>query len=127
MRWLIVKFAVACVLAGLFALPAAADDFAACRDRNGDESIAACTRAIDSQAFKGEELADLYYYRSLEYRFRGDAARAIADREAANRLRGETPSRPRQRTRVREESRAPRHDSEESRPPRRDREESRPP
>jgi tetratricopeptide (TPR) repeat protein len=58
---------------------AAADDADACARQSGDAAIAACSRAIASGAFKGEELAKIYANRGVEYKNRRDLDSAIAD------------------------------------------------
>ena len=45
---------------------ARAEDKEDCEKKSGDEAIAACTRAIDSKAFRGADLAKLYYLRGSE-------------------------------------------------------------
>jgi hypothetical protein len=43
---------------------AAADDADTCAKQSGDAAIAACSRAIASGEFRGEELAKFYILRS---------------------------------------------------------------
>ena len=82
-----------CVIAGaamlLFAAPVksfAANDFDTCEKASGDVAIAACTRAIGSHRYSGDNLAELYYNRGVEYDNQGDHDRAIADYTEAMRL-----------------------------------------
>jgi tetratricopeptide (TPR) repeat protein len=81
-----------CVLAGavvaamLAASPAAADDVDACTKTSGDAAIAACTRAIASNAYQGHALSALYDSRGIRYAKKGDADRALADYGEAIRL-----------------------------------------
>lgn len=70
--------------AAAFALPgrpAAADDAADCGEKTGPEAVAACTRAIEARALRGEELAKIYYYRGIELADAGETDRAIDDFE----------------------------------------------
>jgi tetratricopeptide (TPR) repeat protein len=61
-RFLLATFVV------LPALPALADDWwDTCRKASGSVAIAACTRAIDSGSFKGQNLAQLYQWRGHQY------------------------------------------------------------
>jgi len=76
-----------CVVAGSALMSrAVADDRDTCANRTGDESIAACTRAIMSGRWLGAELAWAYANRGAEYRSKGDYERAIADANEALRL-----------------------------------------
>lgn len=65
-------------LAGLPAV-AVADDADTCARQSGDAAIAACSRAIASGDFRGEELAKIYLNRGVEYKNKSDLDRAIAD------------------------------------------------
>ncbi len=66
--------------------PAAADDEDTCSKASGDVAIAACTRAITSGNYGGNNLAQLFYNRGIEYRAKGDFLRAIQDYDQAIRL-----------------------------------------
>ena len=65
------------------ATPASADDFETCAKSSGDVAIAACTRAIASGKYKGNNLAVLYRYRAFEWNAKRQSDRAIADDERA--------------------------------------------
>src|SRR5690242_17752082 len=67
-----------------FAAPA--DDNQICSQTSGDVAIAACTRAIKSGRFKGNDLARLYVDRGSVYGAKGDTDKAIADFNEAIRL-----------------------------------------
>src|SRR5580704_15845876 len=82
--WLFACLAVV-ALAGLPTV-AAADDGYTCAKQSGDLAIAACSRAIASGEFRGEELAKIYANRGTEYKNKGDLDRAIADYSEAIRL-----------------------------------------
>src|SRR5579871_3094773 len=69
-------------LAGLLTA-AAADDRDACREQSGDVAIAACSRAIASGEFTGEELAAIYVNRGIEHKRKHGLDRAIADYDQA--------------------------------------------
>jgi tetratricopeptide (TPR) repeat protein len=56
--------------------PALADDWETCAKGAGDEAIAACTRAIKSGTYNGKTLALAYSNRGVEWRAKGDLARA---------------------------------------------------
>jgi tetratricopeptide (TPR) repeat protein len=56
-----------------------ADDWETCAKGAGDEAIGACTRAIKSGTYNGKTLALAYSNRGVEWRAKGDLARAIAD------------------------------------------------
>ena len=82
--WTIRRMVAAAALgAALFAGHAqanvAADDVQTCVDESGDVAIAACTRAIASGQFRGDDLAGLYQNRAIEYKHKGDLDRALAD------------------------------------------------
>jgi tetratricopeptide (TPR) repeat protein len=64
-------------------VPALADDWETCAKAAGDEAIAACTRAIKSGTYNGKTLALAYSNRGVEWRAKGDLARAIADYDEA--------------------------------------------
>ena len=67
--------------------PAFADDGDDCADGKGDAAIAACTRAIASGHWKGSGQAINFYNRGLDYYAEADYVRAMADFEAAIRIR----------------------------------------
>jgi tetratricopeptide (TPR) repeat protein len=76
-----------CVLVGILAAPARADDTETCKKWVGDDALAACTRLISSNTLRGRELAQAYVWRGITYiRFKGDWDRAIADYNDALRL-----------------------------------------
>lgn len=57
-----------------------ADDVDICRQTNGDESLAACTRLLAAKKLRGGELVNAYLWRGLVYaRFKRDYDKAIAD------------------------------------------------
>jgi tetratricopeptide (TPR) repeat protein len=58
----------------------------ACFTEQGEAAIAACTHAISSGRFSGEELATIYGNRAIELRERGDFDKAIADYSEALRI-----------------------------------------
>ncbi len=62
---------------------AAADDNAACQRERGDPAIQACTRAIESKAYRGHELAALYMNRGVELKQMRRLDAAIADYDRA--------------------------------------------
>jgi tetratricopeptide (TPR) repeat protein len=75
------------LLVGWSAAPAAADDRSDCaKPGGGDETIAACSRMIASNALKGAELASAFSNRGVAYKRKGDFDRAIADYDEAIRL-----------------------------------------
>ncbi len=59
-----------------------------CFQQQGEAAIAACTHAIRSGRFGGEELATIYDNRAIELRQRGEYDRAIADYSEALRIDG---------------------------------------
>src|SRR5215471_3458382 len=74
----------------VLAAPAAADDKETChRGDSSKDKIPACTRAIDSRKFRGEDLAWLYSLRGTAYAEAEDQNhdRAIADYTQALRIR----------------------------------------
>ena len=73
--WLFACLAVV-ALAGLPTV-AAADDADTCAKQSGDVAIAACSRAIASGKFSGEELAAIYVSRGVEYKNKRGLDRAI--------------------------------------------------
>lgn len=62
---------------------ALADDNATCQRERGDLAIQACTRAIESRAYSGGELAALYMNRGVELKQKGRLDAAIADYDRA--------------------------------------------
>ena len=58
----------------------------ACFGDQGEAAIAACTHAIRSGRFTGNELATIYDNRAIELRQRGDYDNAIADYSEALRI-----------------------------------------
>src|SRR5665213_2371293 len=58
---------------------ARADDREDCEKTSGEQAVAACTRAIDSKAFRGGELAKLYSMRGSELAADGKYDGAIKD------------------------------------------------
>jgi tetratricopeptide (TPR) repeat protein len=74
-------------LVAALAAPARAGDADTCKKVAGDDSLAACTRLISSQALRGGDLAQAYASLGVIYiRFKGDWDRAIADYDEALRL-----------------------------------------
>jgi lipoprotein NlpI len=63
----------------LLAGPAAADDWDRCYLGSGDVAFAACSRAIESGNYEGQDIAILYNNRGIEYWRKGDIDRAIED------------------------------------------------
>jgi len=79
MRTLILTLlAWACMVAA-----ASADDKTACQLERGDLAIQACTRAIESKAYSGQELAGLYMNRGVELKQQRRLDAAIADYDRA--------------------------------------------
>jgi tetratricopeptide (TPR) repeat protein len=72
----------------IVAWPAMADDRAVCQDQAQPpaEAIVACSRLIDSEQVKGEELAGIYMWRGWHFTSAGQHDRAIADYTEALRL-----------------------------------------
>src|SRR6516164_3941537 len=68
---------------------AAADDAADCAKETGEDTIAACTRRIESGEVKAHELSVMLGHRGLALRRKGDIDRAITDFDEAIRLRSE--------------------------------------
>ena len=66
---------------GLVSTAAVADDEDTCNDLSlrDRQSIAACTRLIESGDFHGRDLAGLYYARGNKHRFNRNFDPAIAD------------------------------------------------
>src|SRR5689334_12729546 len=63
-----------------------ADDWDTCAKQTGDVAIAACSRAIASGRWKGQNLARTYFNRGAEYNGKDERDRAIADFDQAIRL-----------------------------------------
>src|SRR5437870_6317372 len=80
--WHTLRFA-ALLIAITFAQPALADDWETCARGAGDDAITACTRAIKSGTYNGKTLALAYSNRGVEWRAKGELARAIADYDEA--------------------------------------------
>jgi tetratricopeptide (TPR) repeat protein len=60
-----------------------------CFTLQGEAAITACTHAIRSGRFRGDDLATIYDNRAIELRQRGDYDEAIADYSEALRIDGE--------------------------------------
>src|SRR6478735_9739748 len=73
----------ALLIATTFAQPAFADDWETCAKGAGDDAIAACTRAIKSGTYNGRTLALAYSNRGVEWKAKGEIAKAIADYDEA--------------------------------------------
>src|ERR1043166_6935744 len=80
--WRLLPIASA-LLATVLAAPALADDWEVCAKGAGDDAIAACTRAIKSGTYNGKTLALAYSNRGVEWRAKGELAKAIADYDEA--------------------------------------------
>src|SRR5437763_11440898 len=80
--WRTLRFA-ALLIAMTFAQPVLADDWETCAKGAGDDAIAACTRAIKSGTYNGRTLALAYSNRGVEWKAKGDFAKAIADYDEA--------------------------------------------
>jgi tetratricopeptide (TPR) repeat protein len=65
------------------AASASAEDKKTCQEGKAEPAIQACTRAIDSRAYSGRELAGLYVNRGVELKQKGDLDAAIADYDRA--------------------------------------------
>src|SRR3954464_12755476 len=74
---------VALLIAITSATPAFADDWETCAKSAGDDAIAACTRAIKSGTYNGKTLALAYSNRGVEWKAKGDLAKAVADFDEA--------------------------------------------
>ena len=70
----------------LAATPAAAEDVDTCEKASGDEAIAACTGAINSDRYSGRQLATLFNIRCFEWNRKQESDKAIADCSQAIRL-----------------------------------------
>ena len=80
--WHTLRFA-ALLIATTFAQPALADDWETCAKGSGDDAISACTRAIKSGTYNGRTLALAYSNRGVEWKAKGELAKAIADYDEA--------------------------------------------
>lgn len=78
--------ALAVLASVMAAMAAPADDRTTCERASGDVAVAACTRAIESGAFAGAELAKLHTNRGVERKLKGDLDGALADYTEAIRL-----------------------------------------
>jgi tetratricopeptide (TPR) repeat protein len=85
------RIATAAALLPAFGSPAAANDFAICRDQSGDVAIAACSRAIASGTLSQASLAYAFYNRGATYWSKGNLDGALADFNQAIRLRPDVP------------------------------------
>ena len=75
------------VVAGALSVSRARADYVdTCVNGTGDETISACTTAINSGRWHGSELAWAHTNRGVAYRAKGDHDRAIADYDEAIRL-----------------------------------------
>lgn len=84
-RFWLVGLAALVALGGL-STAAAADDAEACERLSGDRAVAACSRAIATDRYKGGSLAALYANRGDAWYFKGAIDRAIADYDEAIRI-----------------------------------------
>ena len=73
----------ALLIAVTSATPALADDWETCAKGAGDDAISACTRAIKSGTYNGRTLALAYSNRGVEWKAKGELAKAIADYDEA--------------------------------------------
>src|SRR5215217_5133218 len=80
--WRTLRFS-SLLIATTFAAPAFADDWESCAKSAGDDAIAACTRAIKSGTYNGRTLALAYSNRGVEWKAKGELAKAIADYDEA--------------------------------------------
>jgi tetratricopeptide (TPR) repeat protein len=80
------QLAAATLLVAIPAVAAPPDDRLICAKEDGDEAIAACTRAIESGKYKGRALSILYVNRGAEWSAKGQTDRAIADYNESIRL-----------------------------------------
>ena len=76
---------MALFLLGLSLAPdlAAADDFKVCADASGNEAISACSRAIESNRYTGDDLAELLTNRGVELKRRAISTPRSADYSGA--------------------------------------------
>src|SRR5947207_7661953 len=73
----------ALLIATTFAQPVLADDWETCARGAGDDAITACSRAIKSGTYNGRTLALAYSNRGVEWKAKGELAKAIADYDDA--------------------------------------------
>src|SRR5437763_4529591 len=73
----------ALLIATTFAQPVLADDWETCARGAGDDAITACSRAIKSGTYNGRTLALAYSNRGVEWKAKGELAKAIADYDEA--------------------------------------------
>src|ERR1700754_4490010 len=66
-----------------FSVPAFADDWEPCAKGSGDEALSACSRAIKSGTYTGRTLALAYSNRGVEWKAKGEIAKAVADYDEA--------------------------------------------
>ena len=74
---------IAAVITVLTAGPAFADDWETCAKGTGDDAIVACSRAIKSGTYTGKTLALAYSNRGVEWKAKGELAKAITDYDEA--------------------------------------------
>src|SRR5579862_1556385 len=74
------------IFAFCFVTPAMADDAEVCHKGDSDTSVVACTRLIESGAWSGKNLANVYYSRGRAYDFKGRSELAFADYNRAVQL-----------------------------------------
>jgi tetratricopeptide (TPR) repeat protein len=87
MRVSMLLIAVAALVMVAAPMPRAiADDVDTCAEAASDQTIAACTRAINSGRLHDHDLAAEYYNRGIKYAAKGDYDRAIADYTEAIKL-----------------------------------------
>ena len=70
-----------------FPAGAAADDWGTCADGEGDAAIVACTHLIESEKFKGHDLAITYLNRGVEWKKKGQIDDDLRDYNEAIRER----------------------------------------
>ena len=80
------RIVVSAVFLVAAAFAAWADDAQTCQASAGNDTISACTRAIDSRALRGPAFATLYFYRGLAWQRQGNDAKAIDDYAEAARI-----------------------------------------
>ena len=81
--WRTLPFAALLVATTFMTAPAFADDWETCAKESGEDAIAACTRAIKSGTYNGKTLALAYSNRGVEWKAKGEIAKAIADYDEA--------------------------------------------
>src|SRR5258708_168879 len=90
------QFTIAAFWLAAWSLPPATHGFADSFENDGqvcntgntshDDTIAACTRRIDSNRLKGDDLALTFYNRANEWKAKGELDKAIADYNEALRI-----------------------------------------